>query len=86
MSKRSNLTPLMIKILARYASGKKLAEIAKEIYLSYSAVTNTMLEARNRTGLGTNAALVMYAHDLGYLSHPTGPDRQVFPTQPNDLD
>lgn len=84
--KRAKLTPTMIKILARHASGLTFKEVAREVYISYSAVTNMMNEARSRTGAGTNAALVMYAHDLGYLSHPTGPDRQVFPLQPTDLE
>lgn len=78
------LTPTMVKILARHASGLKLTEVADEIYISYSAITNAMLEARRRTGSGTIAGLVMRAHDLGFLSHPTGPDQQVFPLDPTD--
>jgi DNA-binding NarL/FixJ family response regulator len=76
------LTKTMLKILARHASGLTLRAIASEIFVSYSAVTNTMYEARARTGAKTNAELVMFAHDAGYLSHPTGPDRQVVPLDP----
>lgn len=82
--KRPVLTPSMVKILARHASGLSLKEVAREIYVSYSAVTNTMYDARKRTKTNTTAELVMLAHDLGYLSHPTGPNSQVFPTQPSD--
>lgn len=66
------LTKTMLKILARHASGLSLKEVAKEIFVSYSAVTNTMYEARKRTDTKTIAELVMKAHHLGYLSHPTG--------------
>ena len=72
------LTKTMLKILARHASGLSLEEVAKEIFVSYSAVTNAMYEARRRTGTGSNAQLVMYAHSLGFLSHPTGAALQVF--------
>lgn len=82
--KKPLLTPTMLKILARHASGLKLTEVAEEIFISYSAVTNAMLDARRRVGVGTIPALVMQAHALGYLSHPTGPDRQVFPLDPTD--
>lgn len=73
------LTQSMVKILARHASGLSLKEVAKDIYVSYSAVTNTLYDARERTGTKTTAQLVLLAHDLGYLSHPTGPSGQVFP-------
>ncbi len=78
------LTASMLKILARHASGLSLKEVAKEIYISYSAVTNTMYEARKRTGTTTISQLTMLAHDLGQLSHPTGHDRQVFPLDQKD--
>lgn len=79
------LTASMVKILALHASGKTLKEVAKQIFVSYSAVTNTMYDARERTGTETTAQLVMLAHDLGYLSHPTGPEKLVFATNPSDL-
>lgn len=71
------LTKTMLKILALHASGLSLKKIAKNIYVSYSAVTNTMYEARKRTDTHTIAELVMKAHSLGYLSHPTGPDQSI---------
>lgn len=76
------LTKAMLKILAMHASGHSLKDVARRIFVSYSAVTNTMYEARKRTETKTIAELVMKAHSLGYLSHPTGPDRQVFVLDP----
>lgn len=86
MRNKPILTPTMVQILARHASGLNLSEVAEDIFISYSWVTNAMSEARKRLGVNSNAALVIQAHDLGYLSHPTGPDRQVFPLQPTDLE
>jgi DNA-binding NarL/FixJ family response regulator len=84
MRKRPLFTPSMLKILARHASGLSLKDVAREIYVSYSAVTNTMYDARKRVGVDSNAALVIRAHSLGLLSHPTGPDQQVFVLNPID--
>lgn len=82
---RPLLTKTMLKILARHASGLTLKEVASEQYISYSAVTNAMYDARQRMEVGSLAGLVMRAHALGYLSHPTGTEQRVFPTQPTDL-
>jgi DNA-binding NarL/FixJ family response regulator len=79
------LTATMTKVLARHASGLTLQDVAKELYLSYSAVTNNMYQARKRLGVSTMAGLVARAHALGYLTTATGPDLAVFPTQPSDL-
>jgi DNA-binding NarL/FixJ family response regulator len=76
------LTAGMTKILALHASGLTLKEIAQKIFVSYSAVTNTMYDARSRVNADTTAELIMKAHDLGYLSHPTGPDGRVIPLDP----
>jgi DNA-binding NarL/FixJ family response regulator len=78
------LTKTMLKILSRHASGLNLKEVAKEIFVSYSAVTNTVYEAKQRTETKTIAELVMKAHSLGYLSHPTGPDATVVVLDPID--
>jgi DNA-binding CsgD family transcriptional regulator len=77
------LTPTMTKILARHASNLYLKEVAKEQYISYSAVTNNMYQARKRLEVQTMAALVAKATALGYLTQATGPDHQVFPSQPD---
>ena len=74
----------MLSILARHASGLSLKDVASEIYVSYSAVTNTMYDARKRFNVDSNAALVMRAHSMGLLSHPTGPSQEVFVLDPQD--
>lgn len=79
---KSNLTKRMLEILSLHASGLTLKQVAAKIFVSYSAVTNTMYEARKRTGTSTIPELVMLAHDQGYLSHPTGPDSQVLVLNP----
>jgi DNA-binding CsgD family transcriptional regulator len=84
MYKKSTLTPSMLKILALHASGLSLKEVAKKIFVSYSAVTNTMYEARKRTGATTIPQLTMLAHDLGYLSHPTGQGNLVIVLDPEE--
>jgi len=81
--KKPLITPTQLKILARHASGLSLKEVASECFISYSAVTNYMYDIRFRLGVGSNAAAVMRAHDLGYLTHPTGADHQVFPSHPD---
>lgn len=86
MRNKPMFTPRMLSILARHASGLSLKDVAREIYVSYSAVTNTMYEARKRVGVDSNSALVIRAHSLGLLSHPTGPDQQVFVLDPTDDD
>lgn len=72
------LTKTMLKILAHHASGLNFKEVAAKIFVSYSAVTNTMYEARQRTETKTIGELIMKAHAMGYLSHPTGPNSEVF--------
>lgn len=76
------LTPLMLKILSRHASGRELKDVATDIYVSYSCVTNNVYKAKKRTNTHTLAELVMLAHSLGYLSHPTGPDLTVVALDP----
>lgn len=76
----------MTKILALHASGLTLKEVAKKIFVSYSAVTNMMYDARQRMEAETTAELIMRAHDLGYLSHPTGAEHTVFPLNPMDIE
>lgn len=79
---RPLLTKTMVKVLARHASGLTLKEVAEEQYVTYSAVTNIIYDAKDRLEADTIAALVMKAHALGYLSHPTGAEDQVFPILP----
>jgi DNA-binding NarL/FixJ family response regulator len=76
------LTKRMLEILAMHASGLTLKEVARKIFVSYSAVTNSVYDARKRTDTDTIAELVMKAHSLGYLSHPTGSPAQVLVLNP----
>lgn len=79
---RPLLSPLMQRLLAGYANGKQLKEMASEQFVSYSTATNTVHEAKKRLRARHLAHAVIRAHGLGYLSHPTGPDLTVFPMSP----
>ena len=72
---------MMLEILAQHASGYRLKEIAGRVYLSYPRVTGIAGEAKRELGVQTLAGAVIRAHALGYLSHPTGPEGRVFPTE-----
>lgn len=77
-ARKFKLTPLMLNLLAGYANGKQLKEIAKERYISYSTATNSVHEAKKRTQSNNIANCIIKAQGVGYLSHPTGPDHLVF--------
>lgn len=77
---RPLLSPLMKTLLAGYANGNQLKEMAQQRYVSYSTATNTVYEAKRRLGAKNLAQAVVKAMGKGYLSQPTGPDSQVFPT------
>jgi len=80
---RPLLSPLMQNLLAGYANGQQLKEMAADKYVSYSTATNTVYEAKKRLGAKNLAQAVVKAMGQGYLSHPTGNDLQVFPILPN---
>lgn len=80
---RPLLSPLMQNLLAGYANGYQLKEMAAEKYVSYSTATNTVYEAKRRLEAKNLAQAVVKAIGKGYLSHPTGAELQVFPIQPN---
>jgi len=73
------LTPLMLQLVAAYASGKDLQEIADERFVSYSSASQTVGEAKKRLGARHLAHCVVLAQAYGLLSHPTGPDHVVLP-------
>ena len=79
---RPLLSPLMQTLLAGYANGSQLKEMAEDRYVSYSTATNTVYEAKKRLKATNLANAVVKAMGKGYLSHPTGPDLQVFPVLP----
>ncbi len=76
---QNELTEVQVEILARHASGKPLKRVAEEVFCSYSSVANHIHSAKQKLQTKTLAATVMRAHQLGYLSHPTGVDGAVFP-------
>lgn len=75
---QTKLSPLMVKLLAGHANGKQLKEMAKEQYVSYSTATNTIYEAKKRLNATNLAQCIVKAQHLGFLSHPTGADSEVF--------
>lgn len=70
---------MMVRILAEHASGHRLKELTTVVYLSYPRITGIAGEAKRALGTQTLAGAVLRAHQLGYLSHPTGPELRVFP-------
>jgi DNA-binding NarL/FixJ family response regulator len=79
---RALLSPLMQTLLAGYANGKQLKEMAEDRYVSYSTATNTVYTAKQRLEAKNLAHAIVKSIGLGYLSSPTGPDLQVFPVLP----
>lgn len=79
---RPLLSPLMQQLLAGYANGRQLKEMAADRYVSYSTATNTVYEAKKRLEASNLAQAVVKAIAKGYLSHPTGAEMFVFPTLP----
>ncbi len=69
----------MKTLLAGYANGKQLKEMAEDRYVSYSTATNTVYEAKKRLEASNLAQAVVKAMGQGFLSQPTGPDLFVFP-------
>ena len=85
--KRDNsLTPRMVEILARHASGLNMRQVAAEMFLSYSSVANTVQEIRKRLKANTLAACVIRAYNLGYLTLPDsrGVVRPLEPHSPSE--
>jgi len=76
---KPKLSVLMVTLLAGYANGKQVKEMAKERYVSYSSATQTVAEAKKRLNARSLAHAIVRAQGLGFLSHPTGPDLHVFP-------
>ncbi len=64
------LTPLMARVLARYASGVGLKEIGEEIYYGHWKMDDLSLQIRERLGAKNLAQAALIAHKLGYISLP----------------
>jgi DNA-binding CsgD family transcriptional regulator len=61
------LTPRQIELLALYASGKELREIAAIKFLSYSAVQQCLATARERMGGVTLTQLCVLCVEAGVI-------------------
>jgi DNA-binding CsgD family transcriptional regulator len=61
------LTPRQIELLALYASGKELREIATIKFLSYSAVQQCLATARERVGATNLSHLCAICIDAGVI-------------------
>ena len=58
---RENITQNQLEIIALYASGHQLKEIAAIKFLSYTRVRNILVEARERVGARSLAQLCSLA-------------------------
>lgn len=61
------LTPRQLELLALYASGYELRQIAQIKFLSYNSVQQTLSTARERVGAKTLAHLCVLAVDSGVI-------------------
>jgi DNA-binding CsgD family transcriptional regulator len=61
------LTPRQIELLALYASGYQIDEIARMKYVSYNTVKNTLALARERVGAQNLTHLCVLALEAGVI-------------------
>jgi len=61
------ITPRQLELIALYASGYQLSEIAEMKFLSYSSVKLTLKEARTRVGAKSLAQLCALLLDHGLI-------------------
>lgn len=63
------LSPMQIKVLILRCESNSFKEIAKLLSLSYNTVRNYMVNAKNKLGIRTQADLIRYAIEQGYISN-----------------
>lgn len=63
----TNLTPRQVELLAMYASGSTLEEIATAKFLSYSSVKQSLASARERVGAKSLTHLCVISVDAGVI-------------------
>ena len=63
----TNLTPRQVELLAMYASGSTLEEIATAKFLSYSSVKQSLASARERVGAKSLTHLCVLSVDAGVI-------------------
>lgn len=62
-----NLTPRQLELLAMYASGNTLEEIATVKFLSYSSVKQSLASARERVGAKSLTHLAVICVEAGVI-------------------
>lgn len=66
----ATLTPFQARIIARYAGDTTTAQIAREEYVSKRKIEQEMEAMRAIFRVNATHAVIMKAHELGYISHP----------------
>lgn len=65
---RTSLTPRQVELLALYASGFELRQIAEMKFLSYGAVQSSLATAKERVGARTLTHLCVIAVETGVIA------------------
>ena len=68
----TTLTPRQLELLAMYASGSTLDEIATAKFLSYSSVKQSLASARERVGAKSLTHLCVLSVDAGVIVKSNG--------------
>lgn len=68
----TTLTPRQLELLAMYASGSTLEEIATAKFLSYSSVKQSLASARERVGAKSLTHLCVLSVDAGVIVKSNG--------------
>lgn len=63
----TTLTPRQLELVAMYASGSTLEEIATAKFLSYSSVKQSLASARERVGAKSLAQLCVVCHEADVI-------------------
>lgn len=65
-----SLSPLERQLLELVAAGRSLLGAGAELSLDTGTLTRTMVELRDRFGVGSTAAVVTLAHTAGLIVQP----------------
>jgi DNA-binding CsgD family transcriptional regulator len=68
----NTLTPRQLELLAMYASGSTLEEIASAKFLSYSSVKQNLASAKERVGAKSLTHLCVLSVDAGVIVKSDG--------------
>lgn len=78
----TTLTPRQLELLAMYASGSTLDEIATAKFLSYSSVKQSLASARERVGAKSLTHLCVLSVDAGVIVKSNGGYKPVQDDRP----